>query len=278
MLSTAFLLPVHDGQGRPAGQRFCVYHAARSKPRGALVYVHPFAEEMNKSRRMAALQSRRLAEAGYAVLQIDLQGCGDSSDDLADASWAGWVADVIAAAHWLQARLPGITLWFWGLRMGCLLAAEAAARLGGASRLLFWQPATSGRQLLAQFLRLKQAADLLAGPAAAGGESLKDALAAGRSVEVAGYRLPTAITTGLQQAALQPVAACRRLEWLEVSSRVEPSLSPASTTTLAAWRDAGVAARIQCVHGPAFWQTTEIEEAPALLDATLTALAEPQRA
>ena len=39
-------------------------------PRGAVVYVHPFAEELNKSRRMAALQARAMAAAGYAVVSL----------------------------------------------------------------------------------------------------------------------------------------------------------------------------------------------------------------
>jgi hypothetical protein len=44
-----FFLPVEPGQ------RFAIFHpAATPKPRGAVLYAHPFAEEMNKSRRMAA--------------------------------------------------------------------------------------------------------------------------------------------------------------------------------------------------------------------------------
>ena len=38
--------------------------------RGSVLYVHPFAEEMNKSRRMVALQSRMLAEKGFAVMHV----------------------------------------------------------------------------------------------------------------------------------------------------------------------------------------------------------------
>ncbi len=72
--------------------------------RGAVVYVHPFAEEMNKSRRMAALQSRALAAAGFAVLQIDLLGCGDSSGDFGDASWDEWIDDVLLAVRWLRGQ------------------------------------------------------------------------------------------------------------------------------------------------------------------------------
>src|SRR5947208_15350687 len=98
------------------GRRFCVFHpASRRDAAGAFVYVHPFAEEMNKSRRMAALQSRALAAAGHAVLQIDLHGCGDSSGGFGDASWAAWIDDVVGACAWIieKTRAP---LWLWGLR------------------------------------------------------------------------------------------------------------------------------------------------------------------
>src|SRR5882672_8203208 len=87
------------------GQRLYVYHSPEParpthSPRGAVLYVHPFAEEMNKSRRMAALQSRALSAAGFAVLQLDLFGCGDSSGEFGDATWDDWVADIVEAAGW----------------------------------------------------------------------------------------------------------------------------------------------------------------------------------
>ena len=65
------------------GTRFSLYHAPNPQvpARGAILYVHPFAEEMNNSRRMAALQARAFSALGFAVLQIDLFGCGDSCGD-----------------------------------------------------------------------------------------------------------------------------------------------------------------------------------------------------
>ena len=120
----AFFLPV-DG-----GQRFCVYYPAQG-PRtlGQIVYAHPFAEEMNKSRRMVANQARDLSTAGFAVLQIDLLGCGDSSGDFGDASWDAWVDDVLLACGWLREKAGDAPLWLWGLRAGCLLAVEAKRRI-----------------------------------------------------------------------------------------------------------------------------------------------------
>src|ERR1700750_2791898 len=87
------------------GQRLCVLHGPQGDAvLGAMVYVHPFAEEMNKSRRMAALQARAFARAGHAVLQIDLLGCGDSSGDSGDATWEAWVDDVVRACAWIVDR------------------------------------------------------------------------------------------------------------------------------------------------------------------------------
>src|SRR5438045_2789030 len=105
-----------------AGERFCVFYAARGAPLGSVIYLHPFAEEMNKSRRMAALQARAFAARGYAVLQIDLLGCGDSSGGFDDARWSRWKHDVRNAQRWLSDHAEG-PMHLWGLRLGALLAA-----------------------------------------------------------------------------------------------------------------------------------------------------------
>lgn len=268
----AFFQPTPDG-----GQRLYLHHTPpEGMPlKGAVLYVHPWAEEMNKSRRMAALASRALAADGWAVLQIDLLGCGDSSGDFGDATWEAWVDDITRAAHWLQARHSGTPLWLWGLRSGALLATAAAAHVGGPLNLLFWQPALQGKALLQQFLRLKAAAQLADG----GGKAILDAaradLAAGRPVEVAGYRLPAALAQGLEAATLAPPtleAQPGRLVWLEVSAQAAPTLAPAAQAAWPRWQAAGWQVQGHAVQGPAFWHTTEIEDAPALMAATTAAL------
>lgn len=40
---------------------------------GAIIYLHLFAEEMNKARRMAALQSRPMNHPGFVVAPISLK-------------------------------------------------------------------------------------------------------------------------------------------------------------------------------------------------------------
>lgn len=267
-----FFLP---GPAAAGGQRFAIHHPPQGAPRGAVLYLHPFAEEMNKSRRMAALGARALAAAGYGVLQLDLLGCGDSSGDFGDANWAHWLEDAELGARWLRDRHDG-PLWLWGLRAGALLASETALRMAGERHLLLWQPAASGKLLLQQFLRLRMAGQLLDDAPAESSrgvtEGLRKDLAAGRAVDIAGYTLAPGLAQGLEAATLQPPPAGCRVIWLELSSRTPPALQPASDALVERWRAAGHEVQTRALAGPAFWQTTEIEETPALVQATAQAL------
>lgn len=276
-LPEAFFLPATSAA---TGQRFCLYHPAQgASPRGLVLYIHPFAEEMNKARRMAALQSRALAQAGFAVLQIDLQGCGDSSGDFGDATWQNWVDDVLQGCHWLRAQYGNdgsqgeTTLWLWGLRAGCLLAVDAARQLNEPCNFLFWQPPTAGKLLLQQFLRLKVAGDLMGGQAKGVMQTLRQQLAEGVPVEIAGYLLSPGLVNGLEQATLvPPTALAQRMEWFEISTREDANLSPVALQTIGQWQQAGFLTASHIVQGRAFWQTTEIEDAPALIADTLSAV------
>lgn len=263
----------------PTGRRLYLHHRSQHplSPNGLVLYVHPFAEEMNKTRRMAALQARALAAAGFEVLQLDLHGCGDSDGDFEHSSWAAWLQDVAHSAAWLKAQHPNRPLWLWGLRAGALLAGEAArlhAAAIGPCHLLMWQAVAQGQTHLRQFLRLLTVGALHEEERSTQAE-LMSHLQGGQSIDVAGYTLPPALALGLQAATLKPTPAqgTQRLVWLEVSALEEPALLPASPALLEGWQAQGWQVQARAVQGPAFWQTAEIEDAPALLQATLDALA-----
>ncbi len=252
------------------GTRLVLCHRPAVPPRATVVFVHPFAEEMNKSRRMASLQARALADAGFLVVQVDLYGCGDSSGDFADAAWEDWVRDVVDVSRW--AREGGeAPLILWGLRAGCLVAAEAVRELDATVGLIFWQPATLGRTVLQQFLRLKLAADMQAPGAKGVVDAMRSRLGCGEPVEVAGYTLAPALAAGLDQARLDPVARALPVAWIEVASHAGASLLPASESVVERWRQAGHHVETTVVHGSSFWNSVEIEDVPALLSATVAA-------
>lgn len=279
------------------GALFQILHEPAAQPvRGAVLYVHPFAEELNKSRRMVALQARRLAELGYAVLIPDLHGCGDSSGDFSDARWGTWLQDLGQCVEQLQAGYQA-PLILWGLRAGCLLISDLLqTRAEMPAATLFWQPVTNGELHLTQFLRLRMAAGMIGGAKETTAQ-LRARLDAGEVLEVAGYGLAPELAARLAAARLQPPkggSVC----WLEVTQAEPPTLPPASARVVDAWQQAGEQAgervgqqlpqqadqqrgqqpsiRIETVvvQGEPFWATQEIREVPALLTATERALTE----
>jgi exosortase A-associated hydrolase 2 len=268
--------------GNDAAARFCLYHAPAQPCRGAWLYLHPFAEEMNKARRMAALQAAALAAAGHAVLQLDLHGCGDSAGDFGDASWAGWLDDVARGLRWLQQELgsglpqaPGL----WGLRLGGLLALDYARRAGAPpSALLLWQPVLQGTTHQTQILRLRLAAQMLGEAGGAGDDggsaALRAQLAGGQPLDIAGYTLAPALALGFDGLDAAQLAPPCPVHWLEVVAEAGRPLPPLAARVAAAWRAAGTEVRSATVPGPHVWASQEIAEAPALLEATLARLTE----
>lgn len=168
------------------GQLFALYLPAQGEARQAIIYLPPFAEEMNRCRFTVAQQAGALSELGYAVLLLDPYGTGDSAGDLSDATWEGWVKDVRIAADWLEARTSLITLW--GLRLGALLAADAANRTPDRyKRLLFWQPVQDGKLFLTQYLRLRIAFLMDRNLPAETTDDMRNTLKTGGVLEIAGY-------------------------------------------------------------------------------------------
>jgi exosortase A-associated hydrolase 2 len=253
-----------------AGTRFCLFHAPFGACHAALVYVHPFAEEMNKARRMAALCARELAALGVGVLQIDLHGCGDSSGEFGEARWETWKQDLADACAWLHDRL-GRPVGLWGVRLGALLALDyATCAPHPVDRLVLWQPVTHGATFLTQFLRLHLAGELLNGTGANGGtEALRTTLRSGVPLEIAGYGLAPSLATAIDgvEASRLAISTCP-VHWFELTAAPERPLSPAATRVSSGWREQGVDLQVHLIVGQPFWATQEIAECAELVSAT----------
>jgi len=243
-------------------------------PQGrAVLIAAPFAEEMNKSRRMLTLVGRELAARGLAVVLPDLTGTGDSDGEFRDADWESWRADLKAAAEWSAAEGWPIAALI-GVRTGCLLGAQAARELSAPlTTSVFWQPVTDGERFLTQFLRLRIAATAMAG----GNESmtqLRARLTAGEMLEVAGYELSRRLAG--QLAGLRLVrelsGALGTLHWLELARGAAAALSETSQACIRAAQQAGLNVASRAVPGEPFWATTEIVEIPQLVTLTADAL------
>jgi exosortase A-associated hydrolase 2 len=256
------------------GKRFCIFHPphpARAL-RGGFVYVHPFADEMNRSRRMAAMQARAFADLGYGVLSIDLFGCGDSAGETGDACWAAWHSDLDLALRWLEDCLA-VRAGLWGLRLGALLALDFMHRdPGRVGAAVLWNPIVSGKSFMTQFLRLRLGSDITAeGDAAAGTgvNAMRAALQSGHTLEIAGYDIGPALgpaIDALEAGALAPLGV--PVHWLEIIRSADSALPPIQAGVADEWRRKGVALHLETVPGLPFWATPELSTSAALLAAT----------
>jgi uncharacterized protein len=227
---------------------------------------------MNRTRRMASLAARALAADGHATLIVDATGTGDSSGDFAAATWARWCEDFEFAARWLAAR-AGAAPMLLAARSGALLAPPLLASGSAGDTVALWQPVTSGKQFFTQFLRLKLAAEMSAGPDAAeagGTKQLRESLAAGESVEIAGYEIHPELARGLEAASLSAaaLAGVKRLAWLESGASSNPALLPASVRLLDSLKGGGARIHSASFAEPPYWVTPETTIAPGVLAAT----------
>lgn len=259
------------------GALFCVYHPCVGKSLDqAILYVPPFAEEMNKARCMAALQARAFADRGYAVLMPDLFGTGDSVGDFGDATWEIWLQHIDSAIAWL--KLQGAkTIALWGLRTGALLAMDFASRgHGEIDSLLCWQPVLNGDTFVTQFLRLRVAAAMMDNDAPREKTSdLKRKLQDGQGIEVAGYWLNPELIKPLMalRADQLSLPTLKKLAIFEVVANEDMQESIANAQFLGKMQGKAMDASLAKVVGDAFWATQEIAMAPDLIKLTCETVA-----
>jgi exosortase A-associated hydrolase 2 len=257
-----------------AGRVFVVAREVAGASATVLV-VPPFAEEMNKSRRMLTEACLALAARGVSSVAVDLYGTGDSEGEFADASVARWLDSLKGLIGWSAARGMPITRLL-GVRLGCLLAAELVKASGlDVARTVFWQPVVEGSRMLDQFLRLRVAAQMMD---AGNKESVADLRKRlhDEAIEVAGYDLSPQLVAGIDTLRLADIDGPRlgQLHWLEILRAADTPMPVGSTRAIESLKNSGCNVATQAVICEPFWLSTEIVTSAALVDATVKAFCE----
>lgn len=258
----------------PSGRRFCLLHLPVCACIGAVLYVPPFAEEMNISRRMAACQARKLAAAGYAVLQLDLYGCGDSDGDFRDATWQVWKQDVATAFDWLHRHLTDeITLW--GLRLGALLLLDwAGTSQRPIRRCILWQPIIHGAPYINQILRMRLAGDMLHTNLQATStkaiQAMRATLDAGDTIEVGGYELSSELVHGIDAVdASGLVNVPCAVDWVEILAAPGLPIPIPRKQFVEQWMAGHSNVSLHLVIAPSFW-TSATSNVPESLSTAMS--------
>lgn len=231
---------------------------ARKDSKRCVLFVPPFAEEMNKCRRQIAITGEMLAQRGLHSVTVDLYGTGDSEGEFGDATWEAWCSNIAATAHWIAGQGLSVQALV-AVRVGCLLATEFARRSGTPiAKTAFWQPVENGKQFVAQFLRLRIAAGMMEEGRTETVESLRKDLASGQSIEVAGYELSPGLWQSLESLKLSSylTPALGSLGIFEVGP--SPELSPIGRNLLTAAQAQGITVSGERIEGDPFWLSSEI--------------------
>lgn len=275
-------------EGFHGGRRFALWVTPPEgcPERGALLCVQPFGEEANLSRRVIVAQAVRLAAQGWTTLLLDPFGTGDSDGRTDAATLQFWRADLLRASRLARERVAGPFV-LWGIRLGALLAAELAIALDQlVSAMIFWQPASSGAQLMDPLLKLAKlgaAARKASGVSPDQGHASFAAPSDDKSpgdaerIDLAGYRLRRDLREGLGALSMQPPALgehsapCPVL-MLGIQRVLAPgSPAPAPLARLAQrWLDEGYLASLRVVQGEPFWASLEPSIPAAAFEATET--------
>jgi exosortase A-associated hydrolase 2 len=266
------LIAGHYIQGS-RGPLFVLHSGQLDSARRRVLVVPPFAEEMNKSRRMVACVADGLSRAGIATVIPDLYGTGDSAGDFEEADWEGWMDDLGSVIEWIGGPAGGTDVL--AIRLGAALADSAVRRglLQGVRTSVFWQPTFDGTATLRQFLRLRLAAAMMGdGPR----ETLKDLLAriaAGESISVAGYRLSARLAGQLQKVDPPdaPAKELGEIHWMEVVRGNDADLSASSDGLIQNAQRQGAVLHASATVGEPFWAATEIVTIDNMVEATIRA-------
>lgn len=253
-----------------AGNLFALFQPAEGQSRGSLLYVPPFAEEMNRCRHIVAEQTRALAKQGYASLILDLYGTGDSVGEYTEASWSIWVQNIQCAADWLESKTQ-TQVMLWGLRLGALLAANVAnTDPQRFARLLLWQPVLDGKLFLTQYMRLRIAFLMDNNLPPETTDGMRQAIHSGGILEVAGYPLSNPLFADIDQKRFGDLTGLARthIDWFEhvVEAGKPPTI--ATKRAIDQLSAAGGEVNLHAFTGPPMWQLHKRDDIPDLVSQT----------
>lgn len=261
-----------DGQ---RGKLFVLLRKPTDRAGGRCVMiVPPFAEEMNKTRKMLTGVAQGLATRGVAALLPDLHATGDSEGEFREADWEVWKDDLGRAAAWAaQQGWPVAGLLC--VRLGCILGVQAALAFPAPpERIVFWQPVLDGERFMTQFLRLRVAASMMEDRKETVAH-LRSLLETGETLEVSGYELNRRLVGQIDAARLAESLheGLGDLHWVEVVRDPESPLPAPTAKALEAIRQSGRPVEFTTVAGEPFWSSTEIVRIPELVARTIEVLA-----
>jgi len=121
-------------------------------PSVGVVICSPIHAELLRNYHREVMLARSLARAGYAVQRFQYRGSGNSDGEPADETFDSLREDVETATARLVETTGVDRLAFVGTRLGAVVAALAARKLGGVA-LAMWEPVLNADRYFREIFR-----------------------------------------------------------------------------------------------------------------------------
>ncbi len=239
-----------------------------------VILIPPFAEEMNKSRKIFSSFQHQLSSNKYRTVLFDLFGTGDSQGEFSDATWLLWQQNLIDIIKYVFEKYPEVKINFVALRTGALLLNNSLHQLpnhysSAIHQIHYWNPVFNASQFINQFLRLKLTGDIIR----ADGEklttkTLKQQLLKQGTMEVAGYQLSADLVEEFEQAdaSLPKLDNLHNIHFYEISSSAK--ITSALSNYISKLQEHHYQIETHSLTGPKFWVSQEICISQPLIDLT----------
>lgn len=205
-----------------------------------------------------------MANKGWSLAILDLQGTGDSEGDLSSVRLDAWINDVITSYQFLREQENCKVVRLMAMRLGALVALQQRVlETVRPDLVVLWEPIAEGRRAIRQFLRLRVAADRFRGLPTSVDGLLATAHEQG-VLEVAGYQLSAEFIQDLLHSAVDIEAVATTIP-VQVLSITKPVSQPAGSSS-----SAGSHVRGNQVSGVRFWDAIEITVAHEFIQQTVT--------
>ena len=238
-----------------------------------VIFVPPFAEEMNRSKRMYVLCARLLADAGIHSICFDFAGTGDSSGEWGDFDYFDWeknLVDVCQLAKKFTSKISLITLRDGALiSLGLMKQAEIKLH-----KCVLWDPVDSGEVLIRQLIRMKIASAMAGDLKKITTQEVLDGIEQSGFLEVGGYHVTSELIDSIKSQkisnSIEFALSSTELHWMTTgkSSGNSQQQLPICLTKLNLAENLLAQLTMHSVNDVRFWMQQEVTISPLLLRVT----------
>jgi hypothetical protein len=238
----------------PEESLFGALHEPSDLVRAAVVICSPVCAEMPRNYRREVLLGRELARRGIATLRFHYRGTGNSAGESEELGLGTMIEDATEAIGCLGEMAGEVPVAVVGTRVGAVVAAAAAANVGGRPMVL-WDPVIDAGRYFREVFRARLITDLKQGTTGdRTATDLVEELERTGWVEVAGYPITLPLYAGLSSTPLAGHLGPGTGPVLVVEMNRQGRASRPVTAAVAEWRERGVTVTATAVdHVEAWW-------------------------